>query len=201
MMDYLGVSTPPRCTKCQGYIYCNQQRSELSRKEQEVVELVKKGMTIDPEAGVITAKYPMNENYMLLEDNRKQAVQRQLSVERSLKRMKKLEEYNNNYGDAIKHGALSKVSNEELQQHKAKGGKVHYTGHHPVFKEASLSTPLRVVNDSALRNNWTGPSINNCSAKGPKALNNLMKIMLRWRSYEVAIILDLKKAYNTIKTG
>ena len=60
----------------------------MSRKEQEVVELVKKGMTIDPEAGVITAKYPMNENYMLLEDNRKQAVQRQLSVERSLKRMK-----------------------------------------------------------------------------------------------------------------
>ena len=64
-----------------------------------------------------------------------------------------MEEYNANYKDAIDRGAMIEVTNEEIKAWKEKGNKVHYTGHHPVFKETSKTTPLHIVNDSALRNN------------------------------------------------
>ena len=147
------------------------------------------------------AHYPMNDNVKLLKDNRSQAIARQTSVEKGLKKMGRTDEYNKCFQDILDRGAMVPVTDEELKKHKEAGGVVNYTEHHPVFKETSLSTPLRIVNDSAMKNSWTGPSFNDCSSKGPKALNNLVKILLKWRTYQVAIILDLKKAYNSIKTG
>ena len=85
MFDDLGVRVPPLCDNCKGCQYCNAQRSELSREDQEVLKLVQGGMSIDAEKGEIKAKYPMNSNYDLLEDNRLQLVARQTSVEKSLK--------------------------------------------------------------------------------------------------------------------
>ena len=37
--------------------------------------------------------------------------------------------------------------------------------------------------------------------KGPNALNSLLEVLLRWRTYEVAMVLDLIKAYQSLRTG
>ena len=199
--DDLGTKPPSVCYKCKGCKQCQSMNTEMSHTDQEVLKLVRAGMTLDTETNRIHAKYPMNDNYKLLGDNRHQAIKREESVERSITRLGRAEEYNSNYRDSIDRGALVRVTEDEIAKWKAGGGLVHYIGHHPVYKDTSKSTPLRIVSDSAMRNLYTGPSLNDCSAKGPKSLNSLLDILLRWRADEAVIILDLKKAYNSILTG
>ena len=201
MFDDLGIKMPPLCDKCAGCHNCTNKRSELTREEQEMYTLVKQNMTLDEEKNQITLRYPVNDNYLLLQDNRAQIIKRQESVERRLIKKGDQEKYNDNYRDAINRGVLTRVTDKMIEEYKSiPGNRIHYTGHHAVYKESSKSTPLRVVNDSAVKNNYIGPSINDCMGKGPKALNNLLEILLRWRTYDVALILDLKKAYNSVKT-
>ena len=69
VFEKMSVRVPPLCNKCGSCQYCSKQRSELSKEEQEVLKLVESGMTIDPEKGEIRARYPMNENVEMLEDN------------------------------------------------------------------------------------------------------------------------------------
>ena len=77
-------------------------------------------------------------------------------------------------------------------------GPVNYISHHGVAKE-SVSTPLRIVTNSSLKNGkW---SLNECLPKGPNSLNSMFDIVLRFRCHEVGLVYDLAKAYNSMLTG
>ena len=60
----------------------------------------------------------------------------------------------------------------------------------------SITTPVRVVTNSSFNNG--GNSLNSCIAGGPSSLNPMLHVMLRFRSYEVAVQWDLSKSYNTL---
>ena len=199
--DDLGIRLPPLCESCTGCSKCTTQRQELTRDEIEVYNLTRKAMEVVEEEGIVKATYPMNDNLDKLQDNRGQAIKRATSVEKSLEKKKMTAHYNEVFQDTIDRGALTEVTVQEINDWKDKGGKVHYIGHHPVYKMSSKTTPVRMVSDSALKNNYIGPSLNNCMPKPPNSINNLLKVLLRWRGYETAIVFDLKKAYNTIRTG
>ena len=62
-----------------------------------------------------------------------------------------------------------------------------------------MTTPLCVVTNSSFNNG--GNSLNSCLASGQNSLNPMMDVMLRFRSYPVAVHFDLSKAYNTLRTG
>ena len=66
---------------------------------------------------------------------------------------------------------------------------------------ASTSTKVRIVSDSALRNNVTGLSFNDLIKPVPNALADILAVCLAWRGYPVAVMYDLTKAYQSIKTG
>ena len=80
-------------------------------------------------------------------------------------------------------------------------GPVSYCSHHAVYKPDSTTTPLRVVMNSSLKNNTCGLSPNQCQMKGPNALNSLLEVLIRWRTYDVALVMDLRKAYQSLHTG
>ena len=42
---------------------------------------------------------------------------------------------------------------------------------------------------------------NDLLVKGPNTLNGLFTILVRFRGYEVALVGDISKAYNSTKTG
>ena len=199
--DDLGVRLPPLCKKCESCTHCTLQRNDMTREEREVYDIVKKGMEINEDGHYVTAKYPVNDNVYQLQDNMSQAIKRAESVEKSLRRMKLLDQYNEQLTDSINRGAQGKVTREEIDDRVKKGLPVHFIGHHGVLNPGSKSTPLRKVSDSSMKNNYTGPSLNNCIPKGPNSLTNLLEVLYRWRSYPVAIVLDLAKAYHTIRTG
>ena len=199
--DDLGVRIPPMCPRCAGCSKCNHFRTGLTREEQDIVAIVDAGLHLDTEKCVLTAQYPVNDNINLLRNNYHQAAKRQASLERSLFRRDAMEQYNANFRDVLSRGAIVEVSREDLRRYEAMGNPVHFIGHHAVYKDTSKSSPIRMVADCALRNCYTGPSLNQCCPRPPNSLNDLYQVLLRWRSYETSCVFDLSKAYNVIRTG
>ena len=103
--------------------------------------------------------------------------------------------YNEQIQSQIDRGVTVELSKEEINEW---SGPYQYISHHAVLKE-SKSTPVRVVTNSSFNN--SGNSLNSCIASGPNSLIPMLDVMLRFRTYEIAVQFDLAKAYNTLRTG
>ena len=77
-------------------------------------------------------------------------------------------------------------------------GPVNWITHHDVLKD-STTTPIRLVSNSSFPNGST--ALNDLLVKGPNTLNCLLKNLVRFRGYEVSLVSDISKSYNSIKTG
>ena len=88
------------------------------------------------------------------------ASERAKSLWNSLKKRGMLETYNAQIQDYLDRGVWKPVSMDQIKDWKADGNPLHYVSHHGVENSHSKSTPLRVVVNSATKNNHTGPSIN-----------------------------------------
>ena len=109
------------------------------------------------------------------------------------------EPYTHEMKKAIAMGAIKQLDTEELILHGKKPQ--HYVTHFPVKNPSSISTKVRSVSNAAMKNQKSGLSFNDCLREAPNAINGLMEVLLRWRSMEVAVLLDLSKAYQSIATG
>ena len=95
----------------------------------------------------------------------------------------------------IDRNVVSEITPVELQAWK---GPVNWNTHHDVLKD-SATTPVRLVSNSSFANGST--NLNNLLVKGPNTLNCLFTNLVRFRGYEIALVGDISKAYNSIKTG
>ena len=73
----------------------------------------------------------------------------------------------------------------------------HYIPHRPVQKE-SKTTPIRIVYDCSCKER-DQPSLNDCLETGPPLLNDMVKILLRFRLHTVAFSSDIEKAFLNIQ--
>ena len=74
----------------------------------------------------------------------------------------------------------------------------YYIPWRTVYKEGSLSTPVRMVFDASSRTPG-GKSLNDVLAKGQNRINSLYHILLRFRLKPAAFTCDIRLAYNQIK--
>ena len=150
----------------------------------------------------IVVEYPFTTDPAILGNshvnNRRQAIAVQRSVENRLQRRGLEKIYNDQFKKMIERGTLSVVSLQDIENWP---GAVNYVTHHGVENPASNSTPHRIVSNSALINNVCGKSLNQILMKGPNCLNSLIKVLIKFRSYETALIYDLSKAYYHLHTG
>ena len=73
-----------------------------------------------------------------------------------------------------------------------------YLPHHPILRESSSTTRLRVVfNASSLTSN--GTSLNSHLYIGPKLLTDLVSIILRWRKHLLVYVVDVEKMFRQIR--
>lgn len=72
-----------------------------------------------------------------------------------------------------------------------------YLPHHAVIKESSSTTKLRVVFDGSNKTS-SGISLNDKLAVGPTIQDDIIAIMLRYRSYEIVIKGDIEKMYRQV---
>ena len=91
-----------------------------------------------------------------------------------------------------------KVRRLTLEEMEAWHGPTHYITTFAIVKPESISTKTRVVANSAMRNVRSKLSLNDCMYVGPNTLCDLYDCLVFWRSVEVALMTDLKKAYQSI---
>ena len=79
------------------------------------------------------------------------------------------------------------------------GGPVNYISHHGVPKPSSVTTALRLVSNSSLKNAQSGGvSYNDFLVKGPNSLQPLLQVIADFRTLPNVVTWDYTKAYNTV---
>ncbi|XP_029165367.1 uncharacterized protein LOC114936359 [Nylanderia fulva] len=74
---------------------------------------------------------------------------------------------------------------------------VVYIPHHPVIRETSSTTRLRVVFDASCTTS-NGTSLNSHMFTGPKLQLDLQSVLLRWRQHKYVYSADIAKMYRQI---
>ena len=97
-----------------------------------------------------------------------------------------MEEYDNVIKDQLQKGIVERVDETEPGE----VGKVHYLPHHAVIRRDKETTRLRVVYDASSKTN--GVSLNSCLYTGPSLPKNIFDILIRFRSFKVAMISDIE---------
>ena len=120
------------------------------------------------------------------------------TLERRLEKKGLIEGANEVFQKMLSNGALVEIPQAELDMWK---GPVHYLPIQAVVKEKSTTTPIRLVTNSSLIDPSTGLSLNSILAKGPKALNDIWEVFVRFRNQEVGLSGDISKAYYQMLTG
>ena len=77
--------------------------------------------------------------------------------------------------------------------------RIHYLPHYPVMRNDKMTTKLRIVYDVSARSG--GPSLNECLYAGPKFDQHILDILIRFRSYRVALTADIEKAFLMISVA
>ncbi|UYV61893.1 hypothetical protein LAZ67_1006982 [Cordylochernes scorpioides] len=75
--------------------------------------------------------------------------------------------------------------------------KAFYLPHHPIIKEKSSTTKLRVVFNASSKTT-TGYSLNDILHTGPKIQKDIFPLLFRFRSHPIAISADITKMYRQI---
>ena len=126
----------------------------------------------------------LHDNYELCR-NRLSKLQQKLSKDPEL-----FERYDNTFREQIEKGIIERADQP------GEIGATHYLPHHPVVREDRQTTKLGVVFDSSAKSQ--GPSLNECLYKGPQLTPLLYDILLRFRSYPVALTADIEKVFFQI---
>ena len=75
---------------------------------------------------------------------------------------------------------------------------VFYMPMHPVIKESSTTTKLRVVFDASA-NSSTGISLNDTLQVGSIIYPSLTDILIRFHSFKIAVCSDISKMYRAVE--
>ena len=102
-----------------------------------------------------------------------------------------LKEYDQTIKDQLEKGIIEVVPSGE-----SRSALTHYLPHHAVVRRDKSTTKLRIVYDASARSD--GPSLNDCLHKGPKFNQLILDLLLRFRSYRVALTADVEKAFLMI---
>lgn len=100
-----------------------------------------------------------------------------------------LKEYDHIIRDQLEKGII-----EPALLNKNAQGATHYLPHHAVVRRDKSTTRVRVVYDASARNG-NSPSLNDCLLKGPKFNQLIFDLLVRFKSYKIALIADLEKVF------
>ena len=141
-----------------------------------------------------TVTLPRREKAPPLGESRTRAVKRFTTNELSLVKRNLWEKFQKVLEEYIVMGHAQLVTPAEMQ---VKVCNCFYMPMHAVLKQSSTSTKLRIVFDASSRTS-TGVSLNDILAPGPTLHPNLDHILMRFRSYLVALSGDVAKMYREV---
>ena len=145
-------------------------------------------------AGRYVVTLPKKVTTLQLGESHRTALHRFIKNEQSLLRKGKWEEFQSVVQEYLSLGHAQEVTPEELCT------PVPLTYHlpmHAVYKQSSSSTKVRVVFDGSCPTS-TGASLNDILVAGPTLYPNLDQILIKFRSYRVAVSADITKMYREV---
>ncbi|XP_058827050.1 uncharacterized protein LOC131687034 [Topomyia yanbarensis] len=166
---------------------CNYSPEE-ARCEEQFGRTVQRGLD-----GRYTVTLPKNGEFISkLGDSKDIALRRFQGLERRLGRDQDLrKQYQAFMAEYLELGHMRKVADDTCV-------KRYFLPHHPVVKEASTTTKVRVVFDASCKTS-TGISVNDALLAGPVIQQDLRSIMLRCRTRQVMIVADVEKMFRQVK--
>ncbi|XP_037931454.1 uncharacterized protein LOC119666243 [Teleopsis dalmanni] len=143
--------------------------------------------------GEYSVRLPLKLDIQLLGDSYQQAARRFYNLERKLQRNTDLKtQYSAFIKEYLQLNHMSPLTDEELTSPK------YFLPHHCVIKESSSSTKLRVVFDGSAATS-TGYSLNDILMSGPTIQPNLIDLLIRFRSFPIAVTADICKMYRGVR--
>ncbi|XP_053686296.1 uncharacterized protein LOC128735836 [Sabethes cyaneus] len=144
--------------------------------------------------GRYTVTLPRDENVLnRMGSSRDIALKRLLGLERRLERDAELrKQYEAFMLEYLQLGHMQKVecsAQEEFNR--------CYLPHHPVVKNSSTTTKVRVVFDASCKTS-TGISLNDALFVGPIVQQDLRSIILRCRTRQIMVVADVEKMFRQI---
>ncbi|XP_055543376.1 uncharacterized protein LOC129728925 [Wyeomyia smithii] len=166
----------------------------LSLEEKRCEELFSQTVKRNPD-GRYTVSLPKDEAILSrLGESRDIAFRRLQGTERRLARDESLhEQYTNFMQEYLQLGHMRKVEEAEVETIKR-----CYLPHHPVVKESSTTTKVRVVFDASCKTT-SGESLNDLLLVGPVIQEDLRSIILRSRTKQIMLVSDVEKMFRKIK--
>jgi hypothetical protein len=154
-----------------------------------VYEEFKKTTSFDGERYVV--RLPWKQKNPPLQNNFLQARQRLSQLMRRLKRNPELAAvYQKTLEEYLKENVLEEVPPSEFSTDNI----TFYLPHHPVVREDKATTKIRPVFDGSAVTP-SGLSLNDCLFTGPSLNCELLQILLRFRTGEVAVTADIRRAF------
>ncbi|UYV67050.1 hypothetical protein LAZ67_4003762, partial [Cordylochernes scorpioides] len=141
-------------------------------------------------------KLPFRQHRPLLGESREKALRRFLLLERKLCKNVKL--YDQYRGFMKEYEHLNHMERVPIAEVKRELCRCYYMPHHPVIREQSTTTKMRVVFDPSAKSE-NNVSLNQFLHKGPKIQQDVFFILLRFRTYPVAITADIEEMYRQIR--
>lgn len=168
-------------------------RPNYTAEERECENMYVSSVTRDP-TGRYCVRQPRHPDFDVMIGESKAAAQRRFNLlEKRLRQNPTLsEEYHNFMKEYLSLGHMRLAADQGSC--KSKG---FYLPHHPVVKESSATTKVRVVFDASSKTS-TGFSLNDALHVGPVVQDSLLSIMLRFRTYPIAVVADIEKMYRQV---
>ncbi|XP_055543002.1 uncharacterized protein LOC129728580 [Wyeomyia smithii] len=163
---------------------------EESRCEEHFSTTVHRGSD-----GRYTVSLPKNEDILArLGESKDIALKRFIGLERRLSRDENLrKQYHEFISEYLELDHMRKIVDDGTP-----GIKRCFLPHHPVVKEESTTTKLRVVFDASCRTS-TGISVNEALLVGPVIQQDLRSIVLRCRMRRIMLVSDVEKMFRQIR--
>ncbi|XP_055584679.1 uncharacterized protein LOC129737541 [Uranotaenia lowii] len=164
----------------------------LSAEERKCEEIFASTTTRNHDGRYVVRLPRTDDSQITLGDSRMIAIRRFYSLERRLQR-----------DDSTKMAYHKFIEEYAQLEHMFKidpvvDNKPHcYLPHHPVFKEASTTTKVRVVFDASCKTT-SGYSLNDMLLVGPVVQQDLLSITLRFRTKAIALVADIEKMYRQV---
>ena len=138
---------------------------------------------------------PRQGGSLQLGESRAIVARRFISNEASLIRKGNLEQFQGVMQEYLDLGHAQRVTPQELG---LASSECYYLPIHAVFKNTSSTTKLRIVFDASCSTS-TGVSLNDLLAAGPTLHPQLDTILMRFRTYRVAVTGDISKMYREVE--
>ena len=194
----------PRCSKCLNCKGCKELAitcsTNLEARQHREEMIIKGCIKFNPDKGSFCVPLPLKEDPdTALGDN---ADQSKSFYKRVVNKLSKTPEDRHaiikSFNKQIELGFIQKLSSmpEELQE-SIKSKKIYVIPWNYVYKESSISTPVRIVINASSKTS-TGKSLNHILCKGlPKI--NLLPLLMTLTADPILLTLDLQKFYNSAK--